>query len=355
MESYSQNDRNQLNAKKPNKEPLIKLWCVFVLGICVPNISGLITNSIYSVGELAGSYAYFIGTIFTIWQSNVIFMTRLPPKLNWPRTFYYKIISILFFSNIVYSGFVSAGLFMLWKSFSREEFTGWEPVFKASLFIIIISTFVTNVYEIVFLNNERRNSLSRVEQLSIEKMHAELEVLKFQTDPHFLFNSLNTLSFLVNTGKPGAKYFIHSLAEVYRYILRNKKEDFVLLKEEIEFTSNYFYLLKIRFGKAINMVNEINDEVAEGFLILPISLQVLVENAIKHNEFNERMPLEINISVAANQVIIKNVIHKKQIFPGSTQTGLKNLNNRYQYLTKKNIVIETANNVFVAKLPILKF
>ena len=341
--------------KKTTKEPFIKLFCVFVLGICVPNISGLITNSLYSGPELAVSYVYFVVVIFTIWQSNIIFMTHLPQKINWPRNFYYKIISILFFSNIIYSGLVSAALFMLWKYFSREISVGSDPVFKASLFIIIVSTFVTNVYEIVFLNNERRNSLSKVEQLSIEKMHAELEVLKFQTDPHFLFNSLNTLSFLVSTNTPGAKYFINSLAEVYRYILRNKQEDFVLLKEEIEFMSNYFYLLKIRFGKAINMVNEISDEAAEGFLILPISLQVLVENAIKHNEFNERIPLEINISILANQVIIKNIIHKKQIFPGSTQTGLRNLNNRYQYLTKKNIVIETVNDLFIAKLPILKF
>ncbi|HRI20035.1 MAG TPA: histidine kinase, partial [Panacibacter sp.] len=206
-----------------------------------------------------------------------------------------------------------------------------------------------------YLNNERRSTLSKVEELNIAKIHAELEALKNQTDPHFIFNSLNTLSFLISTDTASAKHFTNTLAGVYRYILLNKEKDFVLLKEEIEFISNYFYLLKIRFGNAINMVVEINDVSAEDFLIPPISLQILVENAVKHNEFSEKFPMEINVSIMQNYVLIKNAVRKKQILPNSTNMGLKNLNNRYQYLTKRNIIIQTVNNSFIAKLPILKF
>ncbi len=339
---------------KPN-ELIIKAAFIFLLGIFIPNFSNLITNSLYDNIELPGCYIYFIFIIFIVWQSNTFLMSYLPKKINWPNAQNIKIIVILFFLNIVYSGIVSVSLLLLWKYFSYETFISNDPVIKASMMIIIASTFITNVYEIIYLNNERRNSLSKVEQLNIAKVQAELEALKNQTDPHFIFNSLNTLSYLITTNATSAKHYTNTLASVYRYILLNKENDFVVLKEEIEFISNYFYLLKIRFGNAINMVIEINDVFAEDFLIPPVSLQILVENAIKHNEFDDKLPMEINVSIMSNHIIIKNIIRKKEILPNSTRTGLKNLNNRYQFLTKRNINIQTVNNLFIAKLPILKF
>lgn len=145
-----------------------------------------------------------------------------------------------------------------------------------------------------------------------------------------------------------------TLARVYRYILVHKDEDLVFLKEELEFISNYFFLLKIRYEKAINMIIEIPDVKAENYLITPISLQILVENVIKHNYFTVADPITINIGVQANHVTVRNKIRHKEYTGRTTGTGLKNLKNRYQILTQKNITVSEESNEFTVNIPILK-
>ncbi len=326
-----------------------------LLGIIIPNISKLITNSKYTLMELVLAYAYFIAIAFIIWQGNVWLMYYIRKKYEWRYNQYYKIMIILFLANVLYSGIFSGLLLMLWKILSRETYTGWEPIFNTSVIIIIAAAFITNIYEIVYLNQEREYNLTRAEQLNIAKAQAELEALKNQIDPHFIFNSLNTLSFLITRDPQNARLYNDTLAKVYRYILGNKDKDLVLLREEVEFISNYFYLLKIRFSEAVNMEIEINDLAAEDFLIPPISMQALVENAIKHNEFTDNNPLTINVSVSSNYVVIKNPIQPKNYAQPTSRIGLNNLDNRYKLITKRNIIIENNFKFFTVKLPILKF
>jgi sensor histidine kinase YesM len=333
----------------------IKLIGIPVLGLLVPNLSGLITNRLYSYPELLACYAYFIGIALLIWQGNVWFMYFIRKKYTWSYRQYHKIVISLFLINIVYSGTLSMLLLHLWKMFARETYGQDGPVVNTSLIIIIAACFITNIYEILFLNKEMEHSQSRVEQLNIAKAQAELEALKNQIDPHFIFNSLNTLSFLITRDPQNARLYNDTLAKVYRYILSNKEKDMVLLREEIEFISNYFYLLKIRFGEAISMVIEITDLSSEDFLIPPISMQALVENAIKHNEFNDKIPLTISVSISSNYVIIKNIINPKTYPNPTSKIGLGNLDLRYKLLTKRNIIIENNFKSFSVKLPIIKF
>src|SRR5882757_903328 len=333
----------------------IKLIGIPALGLLIPNLSGLITNRLYSFPELLACYAYFIFIALLIWQGNVWFMYFIRKKYTWSYKQYYKIVISLFLINIVYSGLLSALLLDVWTMFARETYGSGGPLVNTSLIIIIAACFITNIYEILFLNREMEHSQSRVEQLNIARAQAELEALKNQIDPHFIFNSLNTLSFLITRDPQNARLYNDTLAKVYRYILSNKERDLVLLKEEIEFISNYFYLLKIRFGEAISMVIEITDLSSEDFLIPPISMQALVENAIKHNEFNEKTPLTINVSISSYYVIIKNIIHPKSYATPSSRIGLGNLDNRYKLITKRNIIIENNFKTFTVKLPIIKF
>jgi len=257
--------------------------------------------------------------------------------------------------NIVYSGAISTLLLHVWKTFSRETYPDNSPILNTTLLIIIAACFITNIYEIIFLNQEREYNRSRVEQLNIAKAQAELEALKSQIDPHFIFNSLNTLSFLITRDPQNARLYNDTLAKVYRYILSNKEKDLVLLREEVEFISNYLYLLKIRFGDALSMIIEITDLSSEDFLIPPISLQALVENAIKHNEFNDKIPLVINVSISSNYVIVRNVINPRSYAAPTSRIGLGNLDNRYKLITKRNIIIENNFKSFTVKLPIIKF
>jgi sensor histidine kinase YesM len=333
----------------------IKLFGVPLLGIIIPNITGLITNNRYSFAELLACYTYFILVSFIIWQGNVWLMYYVRKKFKSRYNKYFKIISILFGANIVYSGASSILLLNGWKLLSKEMHSNWSPVLNSTLIIILSSMFITCIYENIFLNQERVYNLSTVEQLNIAKAQAELEALKNQIDPHFIFNSLNTLSYLITKDPLNARLFNDTLAKVYRYILSNKEKDLVLLKEEIEFISNYFYLIKIRFSDAVSMMIEINDLAAEDFLIPPISMQALVENAIKHNDFNDKTPLGIKVSISSNYVIVKNAINSKNYAVPTSGIGLSNLDNRYKLITKRNIIIENNFKIFSVKLPILKF
>ncbi|MDR3714895.1 MAG: histidine kinase [Puia sp.] len=334
---------------------MVKSIVIPVLGITIPNLAGLITNSQYGPSELLASYAFFILTAWMIWQGNVRLMYFMRKKIRWSYKYYYRIIVSLFLANIVYSGTVSGLLLSGWRRFSRENQPGNSPIVSTVLIIIIAACFITNIYEILFLNQEREYNQSRVDQLNIAKAQAELEALKNQIDPHFIFNSLNTLSFLITRDPPSARLYNDTLAKVYRYILSNKEKDLVLLREEIEFISNYFYLLKIRFGDAVSMVIEITDFLAEDFLIPPISMQALVENAIKHNEFNDKGPLTINVAISSNYVIVKNAINPKSFPATGSRIGLGNLDNRYKLITRRNILIEDNSKTFMVKLPVIKF
>ncbi len=344
-----------MNKQLALNDRMVKLIGIPTIGILVPNLTGFITNHLYSYSELAACYLFFIVVIFLVWEGNVRLMYYIRAKIPWSKTSYYKIVIAFFFANIVYSGSLAFGLLHLWIAASHEPQPATGHLVNSVLLIIIAACFISNSYEIIFLNLEKKSNESKVEQLNVAKAQAELEALKNQIDPHFIFNSLNTLSFLITRDPQNARLYNDTLARVYRYILSNKERDLVLLREEVEFISNYFYLLKIRFAEAISMVIEITDLSAENFLIPPISLQALVENAIKHNEFSEKKPLIIDVSISADHVIVRNMMNRRSDPPPTSKIGLSNLDNRYKLLTKRNIQIEHNFQSFTVKLPIVRF
>lgn len=326
-----------------------------LMAVCIPNVAGLITNGLYQTWELALSYLFFIITGFIIWQGNMRLMYFLRKNNVELYDTYLRIVVTYFLVNILYSGIVSISALYAWSWLSRETQPQHTAILLATLFVIITILFVNNLFELILLRREMEFNRLRAEKMETAKVEAELEALKTQIDPHFIFNSLNTLSYLITREPQSARLFNDTLAKVYRYILSNKDKDLLMLKEELEFISNYFYLLKIRFGDAVNMIIEINDVSAEDYLIPPISLQTLVENAIKHNEFNEMHPLDIKVTVAANYVVVRNPVKPKEQSSPSNKIGLNNLDNRYKLITRKNIVIENNYRFFTVKLPILKF
>jgi sensor histidine kinase YesM len=344
-----------MNKQLVLNDRIVKLIGIPALGLVVPNLTSLIDNHLYTLSELAASYLYFIVVAFLVWEGNVRLMYYIRARIPWSKRSYYRVIIALFFSNIVYSGILSAAFLRLWVLASHEFQTGNDHLVSTVLVIIIAACFITNIYEIIFLNLEKEYNESKVEQLNVAKAQAELEALKNQIDPHFIFNSLNTLSFLITRDPLNARLYNDTLGRVYRYILSNKERDLVLLREEIEFISNYFYLLKIRFAEAVCMVIEITDLSAENFLIPPISLQALVENAIKHNEFSDKKPLTIDVSISADYVIVRNAMNRRSNPQPTSKIGLSNLDNRYKLLTKRNILVENNFESFTVKLPILRF
>jgi sensor histidine kinase YesM len=264
----------------------------------------------------------------------------------------YKVFALVV-SNIFYTIPIAVGLMTMWYVFVRHSATDWDVIYKATALCVVCVVFITHTYETVFLIKSWGTDKSKSERLEKAKLEAELEALKNQIDPHFMFNSLNTLSYLIENDAAKAKLFNDNLAEVYRYILYNKERNLVLLSEELEFAEKYFSLLKIRFGGAVSLTISSSGQ-SDDYLIPPISLQILLENAIKHNEFSERQPMEISITISNDSITVSNALRPKSVLERSSRIGLKNLNDRYKLITEEELTQRNDGELFTVTLPLLK-
>jgi sensor histidine kinase YesM len=334
-------------------DTLVKFIAVPIIAVLVVNMTKIVTNTNYKPVYLIINYVYFIGLAWLIWEGNVYLMMQLKKRIKISFEAYYKSILLLHGIVILYTAFISFFGLIIWLFFSSEDKDSFDPLLNSVLMIVVSAIFITNIYEIFYLNREQADIAKRADQLNVAKTHAELVALKNQIDPHFIFNSLNTLSYLISTDPLNARLYNDTLAKVYHYILFNREKNLVFVKEEIEFLSNFYYLLKIRFDKSINMIIEINSLQAEDLCIPPISLQILIENAIKHNELKETNPLTINVTVSSNFIVVKNKIVQKPYSQPTVGSGLNNLDNRYKLITGKNIIVYKNPDYFIVKLPVL--
>lgn len=227
-----------------------------------------------------------------------------------------------------------------------------QPAFYTSLLSVCIVLFITLMYEVLFLSKERELDIKIVEQLDKERVDAELNSLKSELDPHFIFNSLTTLSHLISHDTAKAQMFTYKLGQVYKYLLINKDRELISLSDEIKFIEDYFFLLRIRYDDRILMRLDVGSP--EKVMIVPCSLQTLVENAIKHNQFTEKEPLQVHISLNGEYLKVENNARQKNYSVASTKIGLANLANRYRLIYNKHIVIENQDTKFIVKLPLIK-
>ncbi|WP_282080783.1 sensor histidine kinase [Aquimarina algiphila] len=188
------------------------------------------------------------------------------------------------------------------------------------------------------------------DRLIKENIQNELIALKSQINPHFLFNSLNSLNYIIRNSPEEATDFVDKLSFIFRYVLQSNEKNLVPLKEEIEFLNNYMHLARIRYGTNIQIHVDIV-ETTHSILIPILSIQILIENAIKHNEISKEYPLSINIYFENDYLIVKNKIQPRSDPEKSTGYGLANLSKRYVLLKEKNIQIHK-NDHFIIKLPI---
>lgn len=197
-----------------------------------------------------------------------------------------------------------------------------------------------------------QTSLRREQKLREENLIFQNQTLRNQVNPHFLFNSLNTLSGLIPEHPDSAERFILKLSSIYRYILENSLKDTVPLMAEIDFIGDYYYLHAIRDDGKI--VLTVDAPAAEKYQILPVSLQILVENAVKHNIATRESPLLINIDIADQMVVVRNNIQRMNVKLKSTGIGLNNLKERIRLSTGKNLVIEETENEFIVRIPLIE-
>lgn len=216
--------------------------------------------------------------------------------------------------------------------------------------------FAVSLYRIYrFRMNKQKQILqleTKARELEKEKTVVQYESLKQHLNPHFLFNSLTSLRSLIKTDVKTATGFLDGLSKVYRYVLRSGEKELSLLRDEIDFVKTFVSLQKIRFGDGLNVIMDVDEEY-NGCYIVPVTLQNLIENAIKHNTADRESPLTIRITATGGYVMVKNNLQRYGLVESSNKQGLKSLQKLYRFYTDRRILIGDDGKTFTVKIPLL--
>jgi two-component system, LytTR family, sensor kinase len=262
---------------------------------------------------------------------------------------------LILLSLIPISSFLISSFYILLLGFvySGGRATKEHEFLMAFLSNFIIQTFVAMTCIGYFYLNLVNKTKERLSQSQQAKTAMELKTLQQNIEPHFLFNNLNVLSSLIDSNPAKANDFLSKLAELYRYILQTQTLEVVPIKDELTFAQNYIYLLQERFGDAYDFDWKVPENRLNGQMIVPVALQTLIENAVKHNAGDNENPLQILIELKEDSLLVENEIREKALTFQTNKSGLQNLKTRYAFLTDKPIEISQDNEIFKVKLPLL--
>lgn len=236
--------------------------------------------------------------------------------------------------------------------FNSAEFLNYNEVVREAW----VGVFATAVYAAADLGKfylERyRDSLAELERFQRENVQTRLATLKSQINPHFLFNSLNTLSSLIHEDQERASHFVRQISKVYRHILESRDQDLISLEEELSILESYSYLMQTRFEENIRIELKV-DASYHAYRLPPMAVQMLLENAIKHNVISKKYPLLLEVTTSGSYLMVRNNLQRKTTLEPSTKVGLNNIKSRYQFLTQTPVIIEESATHFSVKLPLL--
>jgi sensor histidine kinase YesM len=348
-----QPENKETEAEVKLNDNTIRLIGIPFFGIAIPNLTGLFGHFRFDDAAYWLGYIYFIGLAAMIWQGNRYLLFRTRKRFTWFDKPIEKLI-LLFMNNIFYTTPLTIAWLCLWYQWAGFASVKWDVILIVALVNVICVLFVTHVYETVFMVKEQQSELVRNAELQRAKAEAELAALKNQIDPHFMFNSLNTLSYLINKDADKALLFTENLAEIYRYILSQKDQSLVVLEDELNFTRKYIDLLRLRFGNALRITTQFVTSTEKEYLIPPTSVFVAFENAVKHNEISEKLPLSVSMEIDQDALFITNIIQKRNNIQHSSGIGIKNLNDRFKIVTGKEVITQQDNKRFTVTLPLIR-
>jgi len=286
-----------------------------------------------------------------LWVGNRQLTIRLDKVMPWSRygnwRFFIQLMLgltyLLFLVNTIYYGIKVS----LTDDPPTSEQLIVMNVWGASIFIPIFSLY----FSLHFLRHWRESELA-VEKNQKDRIRAQLDSLKNHLDPHFLFNNLNILSSLVDKDTQAAKVFIEKFAEVYRALLNTKADDLIPLSDELEFIQAYMYLMRVRFENYILFNVSVGGNTKQK-MVPPLTLQMLIENAIKHNLITEERPLHIEITEQPNYLSVRNTLFAPKNQSAPEGTGLKNIQQRYAHFTDLPVTVEKTEHYFDVHIPLL--
>lgn len=327
---------------------------MILLGIVIAWMQQLVLPMPNATGNrLLSHYLSSIIITILVWEGNVQIDCFINRKLKWPQNILKQLmiqlpISILYSAGIIYLSLTLYDRFLCNLPVEKQEsITSLSIIFGVLITLLIIAIQAGASF---FL--QWKQSIVDIEKHKKDALQAQYLSLKNHVNPHFLFNNLSVLSSLVYKDQDQAVDFINQLSKVYRYALDQHSKELSEVKDEIEFIGSYIFLLKIRFGDSLEFKNSI-DEKAKSKFIPPMSLQLLIENAIKHNIIRTDAPLKIELSAEEEYLVVKNNFQFRKPEENSSGTGLPNIISHYQYFTDKEVIIKNDNTYFTVKIPLL--
>ncbi len=300
--------------------------------------------------EIAYYCAY--GVVLTLLNSG--FFDYMNHQVVWKKYAKYRLfLGVIGSISITMLGifFIRLVIATIIKGESFETFYAAESL-KHYMFSLIITMVISLFFHTIYFYKKSQEKKVKEQKIIAGTASAQFESLKNQIDPHFLFNSLNVLSSLIEEHPENAQRFTTSLSKIYRYVLEQKDKELVSVAEELAFAKTYMNLLKMRFENSLfyELPQEVPNPDAK---VVPLSLQLLLENTVKHNVVSEQKPLYIRIKIQDNNLIIENDLQKKEVLGDRKGVGLQNIINRYGILTHRQVQIEETKNTFSVSLPIL--
>ncbi|QMU28569.1 sensor histidine kinase [Adhaeribacter radiodurans] len=252
---------------------------------------------------------------------------------------------------------ILVGCWHVWVEFllgfwQHEEMNVYNFLYSIGM-TLFFCQLIAAVYECIYYLLEWKKSVTVAEDLEKRNLQSQLDSLKNQVSPHFLFNSLNTLSGLIEEDPKRALRFVDELSQIYRYLLQSNEKELIPLDQELEFIQAYFYLLQTRFEKGVFLIVEVAPEL-KVYLIPPLTLQILLENAVKHNIISETAPLHIRIySDNFNNLLVENNLQKRSTAVFSNKMGLVNVSAKYHLLNQPEIIIQENESIFQVQIPLI--
>lgn len=321
-----------------------------VLGFIIPYISGIITYSLYRGREIFYVCIFFTLVSLVIWTGSSWIHAKLRPVFSPMNNALAKIMAVVS-ANAVYGAAIGGMAALTWYKLSREIFNATSLYQFVAICVLAVVLF-TLLYETLYLSKEREQDSKLVKQMDNELTQAELKALTNEMDPHFIFNSLNAMNYLILNNPTQAHLFNTHLARVYKYFLLNKNRQLIPLDDELEFIDSYFFLLEIRYDKNVRLHISLAEN-RDNIMIPPCAIQVLVENAIKHNMFTQKEPLDIELRMNGKFLSVSNYVRLKSYPHHSTNTGLKNLALRFRLICQQEILLDHDNDHFTVQLPLI--
>ncbi|GAA4070509.1 histidine kinase [Flavobacterium cheonanense] len=322
---------------------LVLLIIRFLSGVRIEFNSSLLINFGYTT--LYGFMLYYANAILFMKLDEIFSKERFNRKrilIGFIGSFSISV-GVIFLLRIFEDVIIEGSSFALF--FEKEKFSNY-------LVTIIITFVVTLAFHAFYLYKAYQETRLKEQKIIAGTANAKFESLKNQIDPHFLFNSLNVLSSLIEENPENAQQFTTSLSKIYRYVLEQKDKELVTVSEELAFAKTYMKLLKMRFENSITFELPADFENPDA-KVVPLSLQLLLENTIKHNVVSENKPLHIKIYIKDNFLVVENNLQKKEVLQDRKGVGLQNIVSRYAILSERKVLIDETKETFAVYLPIL--